>query len=94
MSGESDIITVEMLGTRLQLRGGDDPDRVIEVAEYVKELVEDLAQRAPTAPSIQIALLTAINIADELYQASNQSDTAFEEVLDKANHILAKTKIV
>jgi cell division protein ZapA (FtsZ GTPase activity inhibitor) len=93
MSAESDIITVEIMGTRLQLRGGEDPERVMCVADYVKEMVEDLANRAPTAPSIQIALLTAINIADELYEVSNDDESEMEEALDRANRILAKTQV-
>lgn len=90
MDGESDIISVEILGIHLQLRGGDDPERVSYVANYVKEIVEELASRSPAAPSIQIALLSAINIADELYQVSNNEEIALEEAMDKAQRILAK----
>ncbi|MDX9753290.1 MAG: cell division protein ZapA [bacterium] len=90
MELENDIISIEILGIRLQLRGGEDPERVRYVAEYVKQVVEELAARTPTAPSIQIALLSAINIADELYQMTNNEDAALEEAVDKAQRILAK----
>ncbi|MGI6455112.1 MAG: cell division protein ZapA [bacterium] len=97
MAPDSDIIQVEILGVRLQLRGGDDPERVMQVAEYVREKVHDLAERAPTAPTIQLALLTAINIADDLYQMQEYKGPppeVWNEVLEKAHQILEKTNKV
>lgn len=93
MGNESDIITVEIMGTRLQLRGGDDPESVQHIAEYVRDMVEDLQKRVPTAPSIQIALLTAVNIANELYELTNRDETAIEDAIIKAKRILSKTNI-
>ena len=93
MGNESDIITVEIMGTRLQLRGGEDPEGVQHIAEYVRDMVEDLQKRVPTAPSIQIALLTAINIANELYEMNNREEAALEDALIKAKRILSKTNI-
>lgn len=91
---DSEIITVEILGTRLQLRGGEDPDTVSRVANYVKERVEEVAERASTKPTLQIALLAAINIAHELYQVMEQDRSdreTLEAALERANRILAKT---
>jgi cell division protein ZapA (FtsZ GTPase activity inhibitor) len=94
MGKESDVITVEILGTRLQLRGGDNPEGVRKVAAYVKDLVEELAERAPTAPSIQIALLTAINIANEYYESTSRDNSDIEEALDRTRRILSKSQIL
>lgn len=86
---ESDIIRVEILGTRLQLRGGDNPDAVLRASDLVKTQVEDLAERAPTAPSIQLALLTAINIADQALE-NIENEKRIEKSIQKANQIMAK----
>ncbi|RJP24620.1 MAG: cell division protein ZapA [Candidatus Omnitrophota bacterium] len=88
---ESDIISIEILGTKLQLRAGERPEAVKKAAMYVREMVHDLRERAPSAPSIQIALLTAINIANELLQVSGQEQASIDQLLEKAQNILAKT---
>ncbi len=92
MAQDTDVITVEILGTKLQLRGGDDPGKVRNVAHYVRDRVHELAERAPTAPSLQLALLTAINIADELYaqQEDSRGGEELQSAIDKANQILEK----
>jgi len=96
MAQESDTITVEILGTKLQLRGGDDPDKVRHIAHYVQDCVHELAERAPTVPSLQLALLTAINIADELYaqQEQSQEGKQLRAAIEKANQILDKAESV
>lgn len=89
MSQQSDIIKLEIMGTHLQLRGGDDPDAVLKAGALVKEQVDELAAQAPTAPSLQIALLVAINLADELLQSSRESGD-MDEAVSRVNRILEK----
>ena len=86
---ESDIVTLEILGARMQLRGGDDPEAVLRAGEYVRDHVHDLAQRAPTAPSLQLVMLAAINIADELHQSA-QKEEMYQRAEHKLNKIIAK----
>lgn len=90
MSPESDIITIEVLGTRLQLRGGDKPEAVQQAGEYVRELTDELSSRAPTAPPLQIALLVAMNLADELHQLTEKEDKELQSIVEIANRILEK----
>lgn len=89
MSQPSDIIKLEIMGTHLQLRGGDDPDAVFKAGALVKEQVDELAAQAPTAPSLQVALLVAINLADELLQSASDSSD-MDEAVTRANRILEK----
>ncbi len=91
MPSSSDIIRVEILGTKLQLRAGDNPEAVKKAALYVRDLVHELRERAPSAPSIQLALLTAINVADQLLRMPDQDPAEIDRLLEKANDILSKT---
>lgn len=88
---ESDIVTLEILSARMQLRGGDDPEAVLRAGEYVRDHVHDLAQRAPTAPSLQLVMLAAINIADELQRHSDREEL-YQRAEHKLNKILAKVQ--
>lgn len=90
MASDSNIITVEILGVRLQLRGGDHPQAVRQVCEYVRARVQEIANHSPTASALQIALLAAINIADDLRHAQSR-DEMLEAAAEKAGQILDKT---
>ncbi len=92
MPTDSDIIKIEILGTLLQLRGGENEKEVLQAAEEVRERVNTLHERAPTAPSLQIALLAAINLAYELHQQSGVDSNELDAALHKANEILGKTE--
>lgn len=93
MAAESDIIEVNILGEQLQLRGGDQPEVVRRAANKVKEMAESLAEKAPKAPPLQVIILAAINLADDLHHAED-CKRAMEEAVHKANAIIAKAEAV
>ncbi len=93
MPEASDIIEVSILGENLQLRGGNDPEGVRHAAYTVKEMAESLAEKAPKAPSLQVIILAAINLADDLKHAQNCQKT-LEEAVKKAKEIIAKAEAV
>lgn len=90
MPGDAEIITVEILGTRLQLKSGGDPDAVMQACQIVYDQAEKIREHAPTAPSLQIALMTAINIADELIREQS-GQKVIDNAARKAYSILKKT---
>lgn len=93
MPGDSDVIGVEILGIRLQLRCGDDPEAVKEACRLVYDQAEEIRKHAPTAPSLQIALMTAINLADDLLRM-RRGEKAIQSATQKAYNILRKTTLV
>lgn len=62
-------VNVEILGERYTIRGEAEPGYISEVARLVDDRMRELTQSAgsKTARS-RIAVLTAINLADELLQ--------------------------
>lgn len=91
MAAKSDIITVEILGTQLQLRGGDDPERVRQACRYVGESIDKITEQAPTMSSIKVALYAAIDMADDLLAHTKEMKTTIEDASGKAIKILEKT---
>lgn len=65
--GEYHRITVEIGGQTLVLRTQNDPKYVRELAEYVDGKIQILAVNNPRLSISQLALLTAINLADEIH---------------------------
>jgi cell division protein ZapA len=60
--------TVEVFGQRLGLRADGDETRIHEIARFVDSRMREVADRSSSVDTVKIAVLTALNIADELFQ--------------------------
>lgn len=66
-------VTVEIGGQRLALRTPNDPEYVVFLANYVDEKIRALAEKNPRLSISQLALLAAINLADEIHNPKTQA---------------------
>ncbi|MEW6543147.1 MAG: cell division protein ZapA [Nitrospirota bacterium] len=60
---------VEIYGQRYVIRGDADEEYIRRVAAHVDEQMRSLASGMKTATPVKLAVLTAINIAHQLFQA-------------------------
>jgi cell division protein ZapA len=78
----SGVVTVDIGGQRYPIRSGLDPAYVAELAAYVDQKVRAATDAAPTNDLLSVAILVAMNIADECFRARQQqssSDGQFNE---------------
>jgi cell division protein ZapA len=91
---ESRVVHVEIHGQRYPIRSGLDPGYVAELAAYVDEKMRLAARESPGGDTLKIAVLAALNIADEFFRASDAVENdhasfsrraaALERILDLA----------
>jgi cell division protein ZapA len=62
------VVSVEIRGKRYPIRSSLDPQYVNGLAAYVDEKMRAAADSTPTSDSIRLAVLAALNIADELFR--------------------------
>ena len=62
------VIPVEIHGQRYPIRSGLDPEYVARLAAYVDEKIHVAADATPTGDSLRLAVIAALNIADELFR--------------------------
>ena len=60
----ADSIRVEIYDQGYTLRGTD-PDYIVKLAEYVDLKMRAVAEKTSTVDSLRVAVLAALNIADE-----------------------------
>lgn len=65
---EPESVTVNIFGTEYTLRGAADADYVKQVAAFVDQRMNEVAKGAATASTARVAILAAVNIADELFR--------------------------
>ena len=77
--------------------GGSDPDYILKLAEYVDSKMRAVAEQTNTIDTVRLAVLAALNIADEYHLLRRRSEAgipgyqqrtqrlvnALDEVLDE-----------
>jgi len=67
MPTEPNTQSVTIFGSEYKIRGAD-PDYIQVVAPYVDGKMRELEQRLPAGTPAKLAILTSLNIADELFR--------------------------
>ena len=83
-----ETIEFSALGTRLRLAPGDTPEEVQDLVRFVEERVEEVNKTAPNAQPVQIALLTALNIAEQLFKERHDEQAERQQAISKVRLIL------
>lgn len=71
-------VEVKIYNQTYNIRGDGNGDYILQLAEYVDRHMREVSAGTMTADSLRVAILTALNIADELYklkQKMEQLDT-------------------
>ncbi len=68
MADEGRVIPVDIHGQRYPIRSVLEPEYVNRLAVYVDQKMRTAADSTPTGDSLRLAVLTALNIADELFR--------------------------
>lgn len=66
---EGSSTPVTIYGRTYHLRGHEDPDYLLEIAGLVDERMREVAEATRTADTLKIAILAALNLADECLRA-------------------------
>jgi cell division protein ZapA len=71
----SSVVTVEIAGQRYSIRSALDERYVTELAAYVDQKMRAASLAAPSSDMLGLAVLVALNIADEYFRARQQTST-------------------
>ena len=91
MNHEGRVVPVEIQGQRYPIRSTLDPEYVARLAMYVDEKMRAAADATPTGDSLRLAVLAALNIADELFRcrdANHSRDNRFVERAEELERLL------
>ena len=81
-------IEVEVYGQRFSLQGEADEKYFHELAQYVDSQMRMLSETMKTGTPTKLAILAAINIADQLFHQKRQRKVGEGEIERRAQEIL------
>jgi cell division protein ZapA len=79
MNAETRVVTVEIAGQRYPIRSALETPYVAELAAYVDAKMRLAAKETSSGDSLKVAVLAALNIADELFRARQSGDGTREQ---------------
>ena len=84
---EGRVIPVEIHGQRYPIRTDLDQDYVARLAAYVDQKMRTAADATVTGDSHRLAVLTALNIADELFRCRDITRARTGELAERAGEL-------
>ena len=80
-------VRVEIFDQAYNLRGSD-PDYILKLAEYVDSKMRAVASATNTIDTVRLAVLAALNIADEFHLLKKKIDSGATDYQKRAHQLV------
>jgi cell division protein ZapA len=84
MDQSTRVVPVEIHGQNYPIRSGLDPAYVAELAAFVDEKMRLASRETPGSDTLKLAVLAALNIADEYFRAKGAQERDATRLADRA----------
>ena len=86
---DNDSTEVEIFGQTYNVRGEGDPNYLAELARFVDSRMREVAAQVATVDPVKIAILAALNIADEFSRYRKVRDEKTEELAQRLGRAMS-----
>ena len=83
-------VTVRIAGEEHTIRASAEPEYTRACARFVDERIMQIRQSAGLVESHKVAILAALSIADEYFQARDDADRVRKETASRATNLLRR----
>lgn len=90
MGTDATTTEVEIFGSVYSVRGEQDAAYLQELAETVDRTMRHVAERVATVDTARIAILAALNLADELSQCQRRQEGERTEITEKVARLASE----
>jgi cell division protein ZapA len=79
---------IKILGQELSVSSDSGDEHVAKVVEYVTERVEEIGRAAGKATTLNVAILTALNIADEYFKLKGENERIVRQLEARSENLI------
>jgi len=83
MCSEKNVLKVRIYGAEYSIRSNEDANYIKRVADYLDKKLREVDNNVRVDSSIKVAILAALNIADEYFKEKAEKETLRKELEDK-----------
>jgi cell division protein ZapA len=87
--GQNTLVSVEIAGEEYTIRAEATPEYTRECAEYVDRAITDIHAQGSLLQAHKAAILAALAITDQLFQARREADSLRENAVRSAERIIS-----
>src|SRR4030067_490389 len=93
--GKERLVEIKVFGQTYTVKTDAEEEHIQEIARYVNEKMEEVLKNTRSVSTLNVAILTALNIADDLLKEREKRMTLLREVEVKSRDLAEKidTKI-
>ena len=84
---ESRVVTVEIMGQNYPIRSSLDLEYITHLANYVDQKIQSATEHSTGGDTVRIAVLAALNIADEYFRSRDNKASLGEALRQRADEI-------
>jgi cell division protein ZapA len=84
MADKPNLVHVQIFGQTYAVRAGTDPTYVEKLAAYVDSQMTEVSRGGGAVDSLRVAVLAALNIADECFRLREEASHAGDGVAARA----------
>jgi len=83
----SEVVPVDIQGQRYPIRTSLEPEYVARLAQYVEQKMRAAADSTTTGDALRLAVLAALNIADELFRCRDAAAAGNGQLAERAGEL-------
>ena len=91
--GRERLVEIKVFGQTYTVKTDAEEGYIQEVAKYVNEKMDEVLKKTKSVSTLNVAILTALNIADDLLREKEKRITLLQEVDTKSKELGEKIDI-
>ena len=91
--GKEPLVEIKVFGQTYTVKTDAGEDYIQEVAKYVNEKMDEVLKKTKSVSTLNVAILTALNIADDLLKEREKRIALLQEVEAKSKDLVEKIDI-
>jgi len=84
---DTHVIPINVQGQQYPIRTALAPEYVLQLATFVDEKMRAAAESTPSSDSLRLAVLAALNIADELFRCRDATDRRNGQLAERTEEL-------
>jgi cell division protein ZapA len=88
--GKERLVEIKVFGHVYTVKTDTDEEHIQRVARYVNEKMDEVVKNTKSVSSLNVAILTALNIADDLIKEKTKRLALLQEVEQKSKDLVEK----
>jgi cell division protein ZapA len=91
--GKERLVEIKVFGQTYTVKTDTEEDHIQKVAGYVNEKMNEILKKTKSVSTLNVAILTALNIADDLLKEREKGTALLQEVEKKSKDLVEKIDI-